>query len=30
MEAVRAYATLGEMMDVLKADYGEFREPVRL
>ena len=30
MEAVRAYATLGEMMAVLKEVYGEFREPVRL
>ncbi len=30
MEAVRAYATLGEMMGELKEVYGEFREPVRL
>jgi methylmalonyl-CoA mutase N-terminal domain/subunit len=29
MQAVRAYATLGEMMGVLKAVYGKFREPVR-
>ena len=30
MEAVRAYATLGEMMGILKSVYGVFQEPVRL
>ncbi len=30
MEAVKTYATLGEMMGVLKEVYGMFREPVRL
>lgn len=30
LEAVRAYATLGEMTAVLKAVYGEFKEPVGL
>ncbi len=30
LEAVRAYATLGEMTQVLKDVFGEFREPVRL
>ncbi len=30
MEAVRAYATLGEITAVLKDVYGEFREPVGL
>lgn len=30
MAAVRAYATLGEIMSVLKGVYGVFREPVRL
>ena len=30
MEAVRAYATLGEMTQVLKDVFGEFREPVGL
>jgi methylmalonyl-CoA mutase N-terminal domain/subunit len=29
MEAVRAYATVGEMMGALKSEYGLFREPVR-
>nr|HID13345.1 hypothetical protein [Anaerolineae bacterium] len=28
LEAVRAYATLGEMTQVLKDVFGEFREPV--
>ena len=30
MEAVRAYATLGEMTQVLKGVFGEFKEPVGL
>ena len=30
LDAVRAYATLGEMTQVLKDVFGEFREPVRL
>ncbi len=30
MDAVRTYATLGEMTGVLKEVFGEFREPVRL
>ena len=30
MEAVRAYATLGEITQTLKQVFGEFREPVRL
>jgi methylmalonyl-CoA mutase N-terminal domain/subunit len=30
MEAVRAYATLGEITNVLKGVFGEFHEPVRL
>lgn len=30
MEAVRAYATLGEITKVLKEVFGEFQEPVRL
>jgi methylmalonyl-CoA mutase N-terminal domain/subunit len=30
LEAVRAYATLGEMTQVLKDVFGEFREPVSL
>jgi methylmalonyl-CoA mutase N-terminal domain/subunit len=30
MEAVRAYATVGEMTQVLKDVFGEFREPVGL
>lgn len=30
MEAVRAYATLGEMTRALKKVFGEFNEPVRL
>ena len=29
MEAVTAYATVGEIMGALKAELGEFREPVR-
>jgi methylmalonyl-CoA mutase N-terminal domain/subunit len=29
MEAVTAYATVGEIMGALKAEYGVFREPVR-
>ena len=29
-EAVRAYATLGEMTAVMKEVFGEFSEPVRL
>jgi methylmalonyl-CoA mutase N-terminal domain/subunit len=29
MEAVKAYATLGEIMGALKAELGTFREPVR-
>jgi methylmalonyl-CoA mutase N-terminal domain/subunit len=29
MEAVRSYATVGEIMGALKAEYGTFREPVR-
>jgi methylmalonyl-CoA mutase N-terminal domain/subunit len=28
IEAVRAYATLGEIMDVFRAAFGEYREPV--
>jgi methylmalonyl-CoA mutase N-terminal domain/subunit len=27
MDAVRAYATLGEMCNVLRKVYGEYREP---
>ena len=27
IEAVRAYATLGEIMDVFRAAFGEYREP---
>ncbi len=27
MDAVRAYATLGEVCGVLRAVYGEYREP---
>ena len=30
MDAVRAYATLGEITSVLKEVFGEFKEPVRL
>jgi methylmalonyl-CoA mutase N-terminal domain/subunit len=30
MDAVRAYATLGEIMKTLKSVFGEFKEPVRL
>ena len=30
LEAVRAYASLGEMTKVLKEVFGEFKEPVRL
>jgi methylmalonyl-CoA mutase N-terminal domain/subunit len=30
MDAVRAYATVGEMTQVLKDVFGEFREPVVL
>ena len=30
MEAVRAYATVGEMTQVLKDVFGEFKEPVGL
>jgi len=30
MDAVRAYATLGEITQVLKQVFGAFREPVRL
>ncbi len=30
MEAVKAYATLGEITKTLKSVFGEFREPVRL
>ena len=30
LEAARAYATLGEMTQVLKDVFGEFREPVGL
>jgi methylmalonyl-CoA mutase N-terminal domain/subunit len=30
MEAVRAYATLGEMTQILKGVFGEFKEPVGL
>lgn len=30
MEAVRSYATVGEITSVLKKVYGEFQEPVRL
>ncbi len=30
IDAVRAYATLGEMTAILKEVYGEFQEPVRL
>jgi methylmalonyl-CoA mutase N-terminal domain/subunit len=30
LEAVRAYASLGEMTTVLKEVFGEFKEPVRL
>jgi methylmalonyl-CoA mutase N-terminal domain/subunit len=29
MEAVQAYATVGEIMGALKDEYGTFREPVR-
>ncbi len=28
MDAVRAYATLGELCDSLRGVYGEYREPV--
>jgi len=27
IEAAQAYATLGEMMDVLRSAFGEYREP---
>jgi methylmalonyl-CoA mutase N-terminal domain/subunit len=27
MEAVRAYATLGEIVDVMKAVFGKYEEP---
>ena len=27
IEAARVHATLGEMVDVLRAEFGEFREP---
>ncbi|MER3543639.1 MAG: hypothetical protein C4311_03295 [Chloroflexota bacterium] len=30
LDAVRAYATLGEMTAVLKTVFGEFKEPVGL
>jgi methylmalonyl-CoA mutase N-terminal domain/subunit len=30
MDAVRAYATLGEITQTLKQVFGEFQEPVRL
>jgi methylmalonyl-CoA mutase N-terminal domain/subunit len=30
LEAVRAYATVGEMTQVLKDIFGEFKEPVGL
>jgi methylmalonyl-CoA mutase N-terminal domain/subunit len=30
LEAVRAYATVGEMTRVLKDVFGEFKEPVGL
>jgi len=30
LEAVKAYATLGEMTKVLKDVFGEFKEPIRL
>lgn len=30
MTAVRAYATLGEITDMLKEVYGSFQKPVRL
>ena len=29
MDAVTAYATLGEIMDALKAEFGTFPEPTR-
>jgi methylmalonyl-CoA mutase N-terminal domain/subunit len=29
LQAVRAYATVGEITGVLKQVFGEFREPVR-
>jgi methylmalonyl-CoA mutase N-terminal domain/subunit len=29
MDAVRAYATLGEITKTLKGVFGEFKEPVR-
>jgi methylmalonyl-CoA mutase N-terminal domain/subunit len=29
LEAVRAYATVGEITGVLKEVFGEFKEPVR-
>ena len=29
MEAVTAWATVGEVMSALKSELGEFREPVR-
>jgi len=29
MDAVAAYATVGEIMGALKAEFGVFREPVR-
>jgi methylmalonyl-CoA mutase N-terminal domain/subunit len=30
LRAVKAYATLGEMTDVFRRAFGEFKEPVRL
>ncbi|MBT4432366.1 MAG: methylmalonyl-CoA mutase, partial [Nitrospinaceae bacterium] len=30
IEAVEAYATLGEITDILKDEFGEFREPISL
>jgi methylmalonyl-CoA mutase N-terminal domain/subunit len=27
LEAVKAYATLGEIMGVLREEFGEYREP---
>jgi methylmalonyl-CoA mutase N-terminal domain/subunit len=27
LDAVRAYATLGEMCDVLREEFGEYEEP---
>ena len=29
MDAVTAYATVGEIMGALKAEFGAFREPVK-